>query len=58
VNHKWDSGNNRSFGGLELDFFQVKMAEFGNGRWGEQIDNLFMDMSGILPIGAIKDSFN
>jgi hypothetical protein len=37
---------------------RVKIAEFGIGRWREQIDIFFLDMSGILPIGAINESFS
>jgi len=47
VNHKWNSGNNRSFFGLRARFLRVKIAEFGIGRWGEQIDIFLLDMSGL-----------
>ena len=43
--------------GLRARFLRVKIAEFEIGRWREQIDIFFLDMSGILPIGVMKESF-
>jgi len=57
LNHKRNSGKKQVFFGLRTRFLRVKIAEFEIGRWREQIDIFFLDMSGILPIGVIKESF-